>query len=557
MDKDIKTRRVVRDIKTAARRTGAANAARAAAIKTREAAYGTVPAASREQSQASEDEATKGGEIAARSAEAGAGAVRANRAHARKAQAKRTAEGTAAKGKPEASPAPPTGATASAPPGAPPDASARAAPDSRKAPKAGGRPQKTAAARPAPAEPGRKPPSPAAPTANPLKARARKGALSPRPEAAGGMRKAAKAAADGARSFARMAAAAARSLSSAMAVLGGTAVSVIVVVCLAALVAASAFGIFFTGDSMGDGNPTLRECVSRLNADHSARIEAVKADNPHDKVALTGSKTPWQEALAVFAVKTTTDADDPLDVITMDETRQRMLESVFWGMNAIASRVEERESTEIVLEEDEDGNPVETSKTTTERVLYIELSHTPPDEAANAYGFVASQLDILHQLLDERNDPLWQSVLYGIARGSGDIAEVAASQLGNVGGQPFWSWYGFGSRVEWCACFVSWCANECGYIESGAVPKFAYCPTGVQWFKDAGLWLDRGSAPSPGDIVFFDWGNDGTSDHVGIVESCDGSTVFTIEGNSGDACQRNSYAVESASIMGYGTPLYQ
>ena len=110
--------------------------------------------------------------------------------------------------------------------------------------------------------------------------------------------------------------------------------------------------------------------------------------------------------------------------------------------------------------------------------------------------------------------------------------------------------------MEWCACFVSWCANECGLIKSGAVPKFSYCPTGVQWFKDAGLWRAGGEEPQPGDIVFFDWEGDGTSDHVGIVESCDGRTVETIEGNSGDACRRNAYDVGSASIMGYGTPMY-
>lgn len=103
--------------------------------------------------------------------------------------------------------------------------------------------------------------------------------------------------------------------------------------------------------------------------------------------------------------------------------------------------------------------------------------------------------------------------------GAADIVEIASSQLGNVGGRPYWSWYGFESRVEWCACFVSWCANECGYIDSGAVPKFSYCPTGVQWFKAAGRWLPGGSAPAPGDIVFFDWDGDGVSDHVGIVES--------------------------------------
>ena len=59
--------------------------------------------------------------------------------------------------------------------------------------------------------------------------------------------------------------------------------------------------------------------------------------------------------------------------------------------------------------------------------------------------------------------------------GNQAIVEVALTQLGNEGGQPYWSWYGFEGRVEWCACFVSWCANECGYIDTGVIPKFAGC----------------------------------------------------------------------------------
>jgi len=99
--------------------------------------------------------------------------------------------------------------------------------------------------------------------------------------------------------------------------------------------------------------------------------------------------------------------------------------------------------------------------------------------------------------------------------GNGQIVEVARSQLGNVGGKPYWEWYGFSSRVSWCACFVSWCADQCGYIESGAMPKFSYCPTGIQLFREMGQWKDRSYIPSPGDIIFFDRQGDGVSDHVG------------------------------------------
>ena len=148
---------------------------------------------------------------------------------------------------------------------------------------------------------------------------------------------------------------------------------------------------------------------------------------------------------------------------------------------------------------------------------------------------------------------------YGRAFTSGGnqaIAEVALTQLGNEGGQPYWSWYGFDGRVEWCACFVSWCANECGYIDSGVIPKFAGCSNGVQWFKDRGQWQDNSFEPSAGQIIFFDWECDGEVDHVGIVEKCENGIVYTVEGNSGDACRQKQYAVGSSVIYGYGIPAY-
>jgi len=148
---------------------------------------------------------------------------------------------------------------------------------------------------------------------------------------------------------------------------------------------------------------------------------------------------------------------------------------------------------------------------------------------------------------------------YGRAFTSGGnqaIVEVALTQLGNEGGQPYWSWYGFDGRVEWCACFTSWCADQCGYLESGIIPKFSLCSDGVDWFKGRGQWQDKNYEPQAGDIIFFDWGNDGSIDHVGIVEKCENGMVYTVEGNSGDACKQQSYPVGSSSIYGYGLPAY-
>lgn len=349
-----------------------------------------------------------------------------------------------------------------------------------------------------------------------------------------------------------MAIASAKSLGSAIAAVGGTAAAMIIIIGLVALIAVSPFGVFFTGGDMGDGNPTLRELIIEINAEHAKHIEEVKSSNPHDELAMSGTKTAWKEVLAIFAVKTASDPHNPLDVVTLDKERQKLLKEVFENMNEIESRVEEKEIIEVVLEDDGTGTLVETSKTVIRKILYVTLVHTSTNDAAASYGFSDNQTSILHQLLDKKYNSAWQSVLYGVGRNNTDIVEMAATQIGNVGGSPYWSWYGFTSRVEWCACFVSWCASEAGLIEEGLVPKFSYCPTGVQRFKDAGRWRDGGYAPQPGDIIFFDWQGDGISDHVGIVESCDGATVYTIEGNSGDACRRSRYSTQNRRILGYG-----
>lgn len=136
--------------------------------------------------------------------------------------------------------------------------------------------------------------------------------------------------------------------------------------------------------------------------------------------------------------------------------------------------------------------------------------------------------------------------------GNSQMVSVAMAQVGNEGGQKFWSWYGFSGRVEWCACFVSWCADECGLITSGAVPKFASCPAGVEWFRNNGKWKDNNYKPEAGIIIFFDWDRNGVSDHVGIVEKCENGRVYTIEGNSGDAVRQEIYLDNSVSILGYG-----
>ena len=353
-----------------------------------------------------------------------------------------------------------------------------------------------------------------------------------------------------------------KTLVAAIAAGGWVAVVIILVICVIGLIAGSCFGIFFSGEDSGTGQ-TMRQAVQEINADYQSQIDTTRANLTYDELEMSGSRAVWPEVLAVYAVKTTTDPDDPQEVATVDDAKKAILKDIFWRMNELSSRTESKTEEVITETDDGHGNIVETTTTVTRTYLYITVSHKTAEEMAEHFNFNADQRQQLSELLAEENRSMWSAVLYGIYSGDDAIVTVALSQIGNVGGQPYWSWYGFDSRVEWCACFVSWCANECGYIDSGVIPKFAGCVNGVQWFKDRGQWQDGSFEPSAGQIIFFDWDNkgssgpqDGQSDHVGIVEKCENGIVYTIEGNSGDSCRQNQYPVGHYEILGYGVPAY-
>lgn len=350
-----------------------------------------------------------------------------------------------------------------------------------------------------------------------------------------------------------------KALIAAIAAGGWVAVVIILVICVIGLIAGSCFGIFFSGEDSGTGQ-TMRQAVQEINADYQSQIDTARANLTYDKLEMSGSRAVWPEVLAVYAVKTTTDPDDPQEVATVDDSKKAILKDIFWRMNEISSRTESKTEEVITETDDGHGNIVETTTTVTRTYLYITVSHKTAEEMANHFNFTADQRQQLSELLAEENRRLWSAVLYGIYSGDDAIVKAALSQVGNVGGEPYWSWYGFESRVEWCACFVSWCFNECGYLDTGTAPKFAGCVGGVEWFRSRGQWADNTVNPSPGMIVFFDWNDpngasgpqDGEADHVGIVEKCENGIVYTIEGNSGDACRQNQYPVGYYEILGYG-----
>ncbi len=350
-----------------------------------------------------------------------------------------------------------------------------------------------------------------------------------------------------------------KALIAAIAAGGWVAVVIILVICVIGLIVGSCFGIFFSGEDSGTGQ-TMRQAVQEINADYQSQIDTTRANLTYDELEMSGSRAVWPEVLAVYAVKATTDPDDPQEVATVDDSKKAILKDIFWRMNEISSRTESKTEEVITETDDGHGNIVETATTVTRTYLYITVSHKTAEEMADNFNFTADQRKQLSELLDEENRRLWSAVLYGIYSGDDAIVKAALSQVGNAGGEPYWSWYGFNSRVEWCACFVSWCFNECGYLDTGTAPKFAGCVGGVEWFRSREQWADNMVEPAPGMIVFFDWNDpngasgpqDGEADHVGIVEKCENGIVYTIEGNSGDACRQNQYPVGYYEILGYG-----
>ncbi len=209
----------------------------------------------------------------------------------------------------------------------------------------------------------------------------------------------------------------------------------IVVICLVVLLVSSVFGIFFSSEDTGSAQ-TMQDVVGEINGDYRAQIETNKANIDYDILEMSGSRAVWPDVLAVYAVKTTSDPDNPQEVATMKDSKKAILKDIFWQMNTISTRAETREETVIEETDDGEGNIVETETVVTRTVLYITVSHKTADEMASHLGFNQTQKDQLAELLVPENRQMWAAVLYGIGTADDQIVLVAKSQVGNVGGNP-------------------------------------------------------------------------------------------------------------------------
>lgn len=311
---------------------------------------------------------------------------------------------------------------------------------------------------------------------------------------------------------------------------GWIAVLIIVILCVIAFLITSIYGIFFSSEDK-DSELSISKTIIELNNELSDKIENIKKESGKENYEINFDRTEWKYILTVFVAKTS-NGNNEMEFFTMDEKKKKSLKEVFWDMTSVDSSIEND-------------------------TLHIFVKGKTINEMIIKYNFNKEQKEQVNELLSDDFKDLWQSAIYGISIGNTDIVQLALSQVGNVGGEIYWRWYGFTERAEWCAIFVSWLANEMGYIESGIIPKFSVCLNGVNWFKEKGLWKDKDYIPNPGDIIFFDWEVDGQVNHVGIVEKVENNTIYTIEGNSlNDTCRERKYAIGSNIIFGYGTPKY-
>ena len=329
-----------------------------------------------------------------------------------------------------------------------------------------------------------------------------------------------------------------KALISALIAGGWIALIIIIIISLIAILCNSYFGIFFSGEKTDKNDISMSDVVKELNTELMDKISFIQKENTYDDYVINYNRADWKEILAVYTVIITKGKNEA-DVITLDDSKKFILKDIFWKMNVITYSIEE-----------------ETREPNKKRILNININGKNSGEMIQEYNLSDLQQEQLKVLLSDKYNNLWIGVIYGNGAENSDVVEIALSQIGNVGGQIYWKWYGFDSRVEWCAIFVSWVFNEAGYLNE-AIPKFSTCHTqGIPWFKTMGLWKEKGYIPSSGNVIFFDWEQDEKADHVGIVEKVSNGYIYTIEGNSRDEVKQKSYPLDSKYIYGYGIPKY-
>ena len=171
----------------------------------------------------------------------------------------------------------------------------------------------------------------------------------------------------------------------------------------------------------------MQAAIAEINEEYAGRLDQLKEENEHEVFHLSGSRAPWKDVLAVYAVKVNTDSENPQAVADMTEEKKTLLREIFWDMNTISHQTSRETITEIVVQTDDKGNVVEKEQTVEKTVLTVTVEHRTAQETAMRYFFNSDQWAILAQLLAPELNTLWAGVLSSMISDGGNLVEVALS----------------------------------------------------------------------------------------------------------------------------------
>lgn len=211
---------------------------------------------------------------------------------------------------------------------------------------------------------------------------------------------------------------AAKSLVSAVIAGGWVSVVIIILICLVAALCSSFYGIFFSSETSQSGM-NITSVIQQINNEFDDKIDEIKSSGSFDGVEVIGSRSNWKDILSIYAVKTTTDENNPMEVATVDENKKSILSSIFWDMNNISKSVETRTETITKESTDEQGNTVETTKHVEKKYLVITLTGKTAEDMSISYSFNDTQKKYLAELMSDKNNKLWTSLIYNIGGVSG------------------------------------------------------------------------------------------------------------------------------------------
>lgn len=246
---------------------------------------------------------------------------------------------------------------------------------------------------------------------------------------------------------------------------GWVSVVIIILICLVAALCSSFYGIFFSSETSQSGM-NITSVIQQINNEFDDKIDEIKSSGSFDGVEVIGSRSNWKDVLSIYAVKTTTDENNPMEIATVDESKKSILSSIFWDMNNISKSVETRTETITKESTDEQGNKIETTKQVEKKYLVINLTGKTAEDMANSYSFNDTQNKYLAELMSDKNNKLWASLIYnigGVSGGSGiDIKDLDFSnetvndtQKKIVAVATNSAKYGISARSGYCQAWVA------------------------------------------------------------------------------------------------------